>query len=201
MTDARRGELEVRPVTPDRWDDLVDLFTRPGPRGGKTEANACWCMFWRLEAGEFERKRGTGERRGAGNRKAMRSLVEAGREPGLLAYLDGVPVGWCSVAPRAEFIRLERSRSLRRVDDEPVWSIVCFYIHRAQQGSGLGKALLSAAVEYAAARGARIVEGYPVRPGDSDPYTGFQSMFEKAGFEMVREGGRRSIMRYRVPAA
>jgi GNAT superfamily N-acetyltransferase len=187
--------IEVLPVTPDRWADLEDLFERPGPRGGQPVSSGCWCMYWRLEGRRFDEFWGRGKERGAGNKAEMRSLVKQGREPGLLAYVDGMPAGWCSVAPREEFRRLERSRTLAPVDDQPVWSIVCFYIHARYKRRGIAQALLRAAVDHAVSRGATIVEGYPVRPGDSDPYTGFESMFRAAGFEPVREGGRRSIFR------
>ncbi len=190
--------IEIHPVTPDRWADLVELFERPGPRGGQPVSSGCWCMFWRLEGRRFDEFWGRGKDGGSGNKAEMRSLVEQGREPGLLAYVDGVPAGWCSIAPREEFARLERSRTLPRVDEAPVWSIVCFYIHGHYKGRGVAQALLRGAVDHAASKGATIVEGYPVRPGDADPYTGFESMFRAAGFQPVREGGRRSIFRLSV---
>jgi GNAT superfamily N-acetyltransferase len=79
-----------------------------------------------------------------------------------------------------------------------IWSIVCFYVHRAHRRSGVASALLDASVAYAASRGADIVEAYGCKPGDSDPYTGHASMFEDAGFVAVRERGRRTIMRRRL---
>lgn len=190
--------IEVKPVTPGRWADLVDLFERPGPRGGKPVSSGCWCMYWRLPNAQFTEFWGRGTKRGTGNRAAMKKIVAQGREPGLLAYVDGIPAGWVSVAPRAEFPRLESSRALKPVDDRPVWSIVCFYIHASYKRRGVATQLLRAAVEHAGRRGADTVEAYPVRPGDGDPYTGFRPMFEAAGFEMIREGDRRSIMRYSI---
>ncbi|MGH2795693.1 MAG: GNAT family N-acetyltransferase [Actinomycetota bacterium] len=184
--------LEIRPVTPDRWDDLVTLF---GPRGAVA---GCWCMWWRLSAKEWESKAYEG------NRRSMRSIVAAGERPGLLAYRDDVPVGWVSVAPREQFQRIERSRVLGPVDDAEVWSVVCFYIHRKERGSGVGSALLDAAVAEAGERGATIVEGYPVDPrggktSNGSAFTGLESMFRAAGFEEVeRRSAGRPIMRKRV---
>lgn len=198
---TEQSELEIRPVTRERWADMVDLFARPGPRGGRTPSSDCWCVFWRTDRRTFEEGTGRGATRGRGNRAAMQRIVAEGREPGLLAYLDGRPVGWVSVAPRSEFPRIEQSRSLRPVDDRPVWSIVCFYIHRAHQRSGIGAALLRAAVEHAAARGATTLEAYGSRPSDSDPFTGLESMFLAAGFAKVRQGGRRSILRRELGGA
>lgn len=189
--------LEVRPVTPDRWDDLVKLFGLD--RGAYS---GCWCMWWRQRAKEYERDRG------AANGEAMRSIVEDGREPGLLAYRDDRPVGWVSVAPREEFGRLDRSRVLARVDDEEVWSIVCFYIDRRDRRSGVGTTLLGAAVRRASERGARWVEAYPVdleattvRKASAELFTGTLAMFEEAGFEEVaRRSPTRPVVRRRVGA-
>jgi len=142
--------------------------------------------------------------KGEGNRLAMKALVESGRVPGILAYSGGVPVGWCSVSPREEFGALARSRVLRPVDDAPVWSVVCFFVGKAHRRRGLTVALLRAAVDYAAAHGAAIVEGYPTEPKKADApavflYTGTVSAFRKAGFvEVARRSTSRPIMRYIV---
>lgn len=187
--------LEIRPLTPERWGDLVTLFGERGAVAG------CWCMWWRQTGSEF------GRSSGASNRRAFKALVDDGRVPGLLAYRDGRPVGWCSVAPREEFGRLRRSPTLRPVDDRPVWSVVCFFIDRHHRRQGVGEALLRAAVDHAAERGARIVEGYPVVPGggrvpSGSAYTGVVSMFRGAGFsEVARRSGARQIMRRVVSPA
>lgn len=184
--------LSIRPVTPDRWDDLVTLF---GPRGAVA---GCWCMWWRLSAKEW------GSKAYEGNRRSMKKIVDAGERPGLLAFRDGEPVGWVSVAPREQFPRIERSRVLGPVDDAKVWSVVCFFIHRNERGSGVGSALLDAAVEEAAKRGATIVEGYPVDPrgrktSNGSAFTGLEAMFRAAGFEEVeRRSAGRPIMRKTV---
>jgi GNAT superfamily N-acetyltransferase len=158
-------------------------------------------MWFRVTQAEFSR----GARdRGRKNRRAMRSLVREGKVPGLLAYLDGRPVGWVSVAPREEFGRIERSPSTRPVDDRPAWSIVCFYIDRHHRGEGVASALLEGAVEHARRQGARIVEGYPIDPKEgrvpnAEGYYGLVSMFERAGFtEAARRSRRRPVMRRHV---
>ena len=188
--------IEVLPATAERWPDLVDLFQRPGPRGGQPVTTACWCMAWRRPADTFRAGwGGRGESRGAGNRAEFQALVDGGAVPGVLAYDDGQAIGWCSIAPREEFIRLETSKALPRIDDRPVWSVVCFYVDWRRKGQGLGQRLLAGAVDYASSRGAELVEGYASKPGDKDPFTGFESMFERAGFVKVRDGGRRSTWR------
>jgi GNAT superfamily N-acetyltransferase len=181
-------DLEFRPVTPERWPDLESLFGENGACDG------CWCMWWRLTRSEFAKQKGQG------NKAALKRIVEAGEVPGLLAYADGQPVGWCSVAPRETFAALERSRTLARIDEEPVWSVVCFFVARSFRGKGLMPKLLRAAVDYARARGAKIVEGYPVEPvgrlSAASAYTGLASTFRQAGFvEMLRRSETRPIMR------
>lgn len=144
------------------------------------------------------------QQKGAGNRRAFKRIVEAGEAPGLLAYRDGEPVGWCALAPREAYPRLERSRILKRVDTEPVWSVVCFFVARPFRRRGVTVQLLKAAVAYAKAHGARIVEGYPVEPKRTrmpDPfvYTGLAPAFRRAGFvEVLRRSQTRPIMRYVV---
>lgn len=134
----------------------------------------------------------------------MKKLVEAGEVPGLLAYADDQPVGWCAVAPREAYPVLENSRTLRRVDDKPVWSVVCFFVARRFRGKGVARELLRAAVDYGKRKGAKIVEGYPVEPKkermpDVFAWTGFASVFRKIGFvEVARRSPTRPMMRYFV---
>jgi GNAT superfamily N-acetyltransferase len=184
--------LTFEPLTPDRWDDFETLF---GPRGA---CGGCWCMFWLVSGGEYTRQTGQG------NKLAMQGIVLSGRQPGILAYAGGKPVGWCALAPRSTYKRLENSRILKPLDDQPVWSVVCFFVGKPFRRQGLTVELLKAAVEYAAAHGARILEGYPVEPKagkapDTFVYTGLTSAFRQAGFvEEARRSETRPIMRYYI---
>jgi GNAT superfamily N-acetyltransferase len=183
--------LEVHPVTPERWGDLADLAGERGFTSG------CWCMWWRVTSKEFD------ERHGAGLRRDLQRLVDAGPAPGLLAYVDGVPAGWVAVAPRDEYPRLDRSPKLRRLDDRPVWSITCFTIDRRHRRRGVAAVLLDAAVDFAQERGAEVVEAYPIDPAgakrsSAELYTGTLAMFERAGFEEVARRGGRPIVRRAV---
>jgi GNAT superfamily N-acetyltransferase len=179
--------LEVHPVTPERWPHMAELFERRGPRGGhrNVPAYGCWCMYWRdrtLEHGEPKKR-------------AMEALVRAGREPGLLAYEDGTPLGWISIAPRQEHGALLRSPQYRPVDgDEAVWSIVCFTVDKTARSRGVPSELLGAAVEHAFARGARAVEAYPHLSNRGD-YMGHVDLFLAHGFELVRETSKRAVVR------
>lgn len=185
-------DIEIAPLTPDRWPDFEAVM---GPRGG---AGGCWCMLWRLKKRDFDALKGDG------NRDAMRNVVEDGPPPGLLAYDGGACVGWISVAPRSAFPRLETSRVMQPVDDTPVWSVSCFLIAKGHRRRGVGVALLEAACGFARAHGATVVEGYPVAPGkdgypDTYAWTGYDSVFRRAGFaEVARRSATRPIMRRSV---
>jgi len=179
---------EIHALTPDRWRDFVTLFGRNGACAG------CWCMWWRLPRAQWLKQKG------AGNRTAIRRIVQAGDTPGLLAYADGLPVGWCALSPREAYPRLATSRTSKPIDNQPVWSITCFFVARPFRRRGITIKLLKAAVTFARRHGARIVEGYPVEPKKDQPdvfvYTGLASAFRQAGFEEVtRRSPTRPIMR------
>lgn len=184
-----QDDMEYYPLTTDRWPDLETVL-------GKHGAGGCWCMWWRSTRREFT------ERGGEGNKQAMKAIVESGQVPGILAYYQGKPVGWCSVAPRDQFDSLNRSPVLKRLDDLPVWSIVCFFIHREWRGKGVAKALIRAAVEYACEQGAQVVEAYPSIPRKepllpSSSYMGTPEMYKQAGFtECAQPSQAKMIMRF-----
>ncbi len=158
-------------------------------------------MYFRQTGREF------GLKAGAANRRALHRIVASGAPTGVLAYVGGEPAGWCAVAPREDFSRLARSRVLEPVDDTPVWSVTCFFVGSRFRRHGLNARLLKAAVEYAAKRGANLVEGYPVEPRtdrlpDLFGYHGIASTFRAAGFrEVMRRSPTRPIMRRAVRAA
>ena len=124
--DQPAQQLGFHPVTPDRWDDLVRLFAGHGNPG------YCWCMSWRLSSTEFRKLDS------AGRQGALSDMVLAGTPVGILGYLDSAPVGWCSVAPRETYARLERSRTIPRLDQRNTWSLVCFYLDRRVMRYELG---------------------------------------------------------------
>jgi GNAT superfamily N-acetyltransferase len=149
-------------------------------------------MRWRLTSGEYQRS--TKESRVA----ALADLVCRNVPVGVLAYQDGEPVGWCSIAPREMYASLERYRALSRIDDMPVWSVVCFFVDRLVRRQGVTLGLLRATVNYARSRGATIVEGYPVEPGARlYTYMGSPATFHAAGFRDVTPPSQaRQVWRY-----
>ena len=130
----------------------------------------------------------------------MRGLCESAPGPGVLAYVDGQVAGWCSVAPKFTYRALVNSRTIPHLDDEGVWSVVCFVVRPGFRRRGLMHHLLDGAVGHARTMGTAAIEGYPVDPdGDrvdqTSGYVGTVQLFEAHGFERVcqttgRRGGR-----------
>lgn len=168
---------ETHPVTPDRFDDFADVVNR------SRRPTHCWCLSHRLSAREID-ELGDGSRE-----QAMRRLCEREHPPGVVAYRDGEPVGWCNIGPRSEITRLATSRLIRPVDEVPVWSIVCVIVRSGRRRQGVTRPLIEGAVGYAASHGAPAVEAYPVDPpGRMDltmAFVGTRSMFARADFEVV----------------
>lgn len=182
MTDR----IEVRPVTADRLADLTEFAGNNGSFG------YCSCMKWRLTSTEFKNSDK------ADRARRLTELVEHGEPVGLLGYLDGTPIGWCSIAPREQLAGLERYRKLPRIDELPVWAVVCFYVHRSARGQGVQQALLRAAVDHARSQHAVAVEGYPPPPSSTlYRYMGSIEVFRSVGFQDVTPAGQqRPVLRY-----
>lgn len=194
MQGANAAPVVVRPVDDAMWPDVERLLDARGSVRG------CWCMFFRQTP--QQRRTEWGE----GNRQALCQLVRDGTEPGLVAYRDEEPVGWVSIAPREQYSRLDRSPISKRVDDEPVWALVCLYVPRRHRGTGVARAMVRAAVDYAERREARHVEAYPMDDtlgpvGADAAYHGLVSLLESEGFvEVARRRSNRPVLRRRVSA-
>ncbi len=187
-------KLTVVPLTPDRWPDLEAIFNAKGC----SIARGCWCMAYRLSGSRESLP--SGMTRAQANRSALKALVDAGNPPGLIGYRGNVPVGWVSIGPREDYARLERSPVMKPVDDQPVWSVICFVVPPAYRGQGVAQALLKGAVAYAKKQGATLVEAYPVdKPGrssDDSMWFGAKSMYDNAGFqEVARRKPHRPVVR------
>ena len=183
--------LTVRPLTPDLWPALEDLF---GTHGACT---GCWCMYWRI--GSAYRKRAP-----AKNKAAFREVVKRGPPPGLLAFDGDLAVGWCQLTPRDALPWLDRAWRLERVDAVPVWSLSCFYVRKGYRRRGVTSALIAAALKAAKRAKAPALEAYPLdaEKTPSASGTGFASTFERAGFKTVgRHVPPRPIMRHDLKAS
>jgi hypothetical protein len=184
-------EPQTFPLTNKRWDDFEQLF---GPRGA---CAGCWCMYWKIRRKDFSAGKGDN------NRLAQKEYVASGKIPGLIVYVEGIPAGWVAVESRENFPVLNNSRILKPVDENPVWSIACFFIARNFRNKGLTVCLIRAATKHVEKEGGKIVEAYPVDPlqsGTMPPvfvYTGLFSAFKQAGFmEVARRSERRPVMRF-----
>jgi GNAT superfamily N-acetyltransferase len=179
-------ELQVRPLTPDLWPAIEDLFE------SGTACKRCWCMYWRI--GSAYRKRAPEV-----NKAAFRGIVHEGPPPGLLAFDGDTVVGWCQLSSRNSLPWLDRTPHLKPVDDLPVWCISCFYVRKGYRKQGITSALIREALNVARRAGAPALEAYPL-DGDLTPsasFTGFASTFLKLGFKPVaRRAPPRPIMRH-----
>jgi GNAT superfamily N-acetyltransferase len=181
----------TRPLTPETWADLEQLFGLPGG----SIVRGCWCMYYR-KTGQVS----VSAAAGVTNKEKLCSLVDAGVVPGLVGYVDGQPAGWVSLGPREDYLKLRRSSVMKQVDDAEVWSVVCFYVAKPWRGQGLQHRLLAAALDHARGHGVRLLEAYPVdkeeRSHDDFMFFGSRSLYEKAGFrEVVRRSPTRVVMR------
>lgn len=173
--------IEVHPATVDRFDDVIAVLAPANP-----DVPTCWCLSYRVPNAEYRILRGT-------DRPArLRRYAEEGTPPGVVAYVDGEPAGWCSVSPRSSHHRLMHSRTIPTIDDVPVWSVICFVIRAPFRRQGVSHELLRGAIDYARSRGAPMLEAYPVDPGSerissSLAYVGTTSVFESAGFTRITE--------------
>jgi GNAT superfamily N-acetyltransferase len=189
--------LTALPLTSDRWPDLEAIFNAKGC----SMARGCWCMYYR-RSGSVGRGL-PGVEIAQMNRADLKALVDAGPPPGLIGYRGGTPVGWVSLGPREGYARMQRSPVMRPVDDQPVWSIVCFVVPSPYRGQGVARALLAGAIAFAKRQGATLLEAYPVdkpaRGHDDFMWFGALSMYRAAGFkEIARRKPTRPVVRLRL---
>jgi ribosomal protein S18 acetylase RimI-like enzyme len=177
--------ITVRPLTPDTWDALAALFREGG------DPRWCWCQFWRMRAKDMSGAKVPELQ------ARLRAQAESDEPPGLVAFDDQLDpdraVGWVSLGPRETFEKVVYSAVIPKIDDRPVWSIVCFAVSSSARGRGIAHALLEGAIDFARVQGADALEAYPVRLEDGEPvhpnaaFTGTLPMFQSLGFEVVAE--------------
>lgn len=187
----------VHPLTPDRWDDLESIFNAKGC----SIASGCWCMYYRRSGKSADLH--AGETQSARNRNDLRALAVLDPPPGLIGYQDGTPIGWISLGPREDFTKLAKSPVMKPVDEQTVWSIVCFVVPSEYRKQGVARALLAGAVEYARKRGVRLLEAYPVDKAEPSAgeslWFGSKAMYDDAGFEEVaRRKPARPVVRLKL---
>lgn len=184
-------QLTFEPLSKDNWPKFVQLFGERGACGN------CWCMYYRLKRQDYQEGK-----HNDGNKNAIKALVWDQQPTGILGFYDGQPIAWCAFAPREDYLKLENSRVHKRIDDQPVWSITCFFIDKNFRKLGVSVELLKGVIIYAAKEGIKIIEAYPTIPTkdklpDSFAWIGFYKSFERAGFKIVDQTSQnRPMVRY-----
>jgi GNAT superfamily N-acetyltransferase len=181
-------QLTFEPLTKDNWGKFLQLF------GNKGACGNCWCMYYRLKKQDYQEGK-----QEDGNKNAMKEIVWDNRPAGILGFYDGQPIAWCAFAPREDFLKLEKSRVHKRIDDQPVWSIPCFFIDKAFRRHGVSVELLKGVINYARKEGIKIIEAYPTTPTqeklpDSFAWIGLYKSFERAGFTIVDQTSKNRPM-------
>jgi GNAT superfamily N-acetyltransferase len=187
------NKLTYKPLSRNNWNKFVDLFGERGACGN------CWCMSFRLKNSEYQKGKVNNI-----NKNRMKKLVWNNAPTGLLAFYNDKAIGWCALAPRKDFVRLEYSRVHKRIDDKPVWSIPCFFIDKRYRLHGISVEMLRAVIIYAKKKKIKILEAYPAIPTqeklpDAFLWVGLFTSFQKAGFKVVdRTSQNRPMVRYYV---
>ena len=192
--------ITIEPATADRFDDAQHALTGGG------DGASCQCQWWTITNAEWQQT-STDQRR-----ELLRDEMSAGPPPALIAYVDGEAAGWIRVGPRTRQARLPRTREFTTHSEQPweddsVWAVTCFVVRREHRGEGLNARLLDAAVDFARAHGARVIEAYPLDPArggkksSNQLYRGTVSTFEDAGFrEVARPKPDRAIVALELKA-
>jgi GNAT superfamily N-acetyltransferase len=187
------SKLTFEPLSKENWNKFVRLF------GVKGACGNCWCMSFRLKKVDFNEGKSND-----GNKIAMKNIVWANKPSGLLGLYEEDPIAWCAFAPREDFIKLENSRVHKRIDNNSVWSIPCFFIDKNYRRQGVSVELLKGVVKYAQKKGIKIIEAYPTIPTqeklpDAFAWIGLYKSFEQAGFKIVdRTSKSRPMVRYYI---
>jgi GNAT superfamily N-acetyltransferase len=184
-------KIFYEPLTKANWHKFVELF------GSKGACGNCWCMYYRLSNTDFREGKADDC-----NKRAIKEIVWSDKPVGILAIYEQKAIAWCAFAPREDFIRLEKSRVHKRIDNEAVWSIPCFFVEKSFRNSGVSSALLKGVIGYAKNNGIKTIEAYPAIPTqdklpDAFAWIGLYTSFERAGFEIVdRKSKNRPMVRY-----
>jgi len=199
MSEGTAPDLTIVPANEASWEDLQAVF------GARGDASRCHCQRYKMLPGESWASVGSDELAFRQRRQTDCGYPESTTTSGLVAYLDGEPVGWCAVEPRTTYPRLLRNvrvpwdgRSEDKADDS-VWAVTCFVTRTGFRRRGIATALARSAVDFARQRGARALEGYPMTRKDVllvELHVGTRAMFAAAGFtEVSRPTLRRVVMR------
>ncbi len=191
--------LVVVPANEASWDDLLIVL---GERG---QASRCQCQRYKLQPSESFASSPTEDRSDRLRQQTACGHPDSDTTSGLVAYLDGEPVGWCAVEPRTAYPGLLRNSRVPWADraedktDDSVWAVTCLLTRAGFRRRGVSRALARAAVVFARERGARALEGYPITTTNvitEELHVGTESVFANAGLtEVSRPSPRRTVRR------
>src|SRR3989442_15907863 len=119
---GRTFEIEVRELTPELLQDYLRFFDQAFP--DFPQWADCYCGFYDTPGNDWDATSGPE------HRAARSALISAGKAQGLLAYIDGRPVGWCNAQPRASFVNM-RSYTCKDEITASTFSlsVACFSVH------------------------------------------------------------------------
>ena len=189
-------EIEVRELRPELLQDYLEFFDQAF--SDFPHWADCYCGFYDTPGDYWDATSN------AEHRAARLALISAGKAQGLLAYIDGRPVGWCNAQPRANFVNMRSYRVALTDPGEPVGSIMCFLVSPENRGKGVCRALLNAAVNKFRRDGLQVAEGYPTTdpskrsweiPWAEENYKGPLNVYLKNGFKIHRQLERFAIVR------
>jgi len=196
---AGEPAISVVPANEASWEDLQTVF------GARGQAARCQCQRYKLRPRESFAAFPAEERADRLRRQTDCGHRESDMTSGLVAYLDGEPVGWCAVEPRTAYTGLLRNNRVpwagRAEDktDDSIWAVTCFVTRAGFRKRGVSRALARAAVDFARERGAHAIEGYPMTTKNvilEELHVGTEGVFADAGFtEIGRPSKRRAVMR------
>jgi GNAT superfamily N-acetyltransferase len=184
--------IEVKILNSNLIGDIEELF------GCDKVTEGCWCMWFIIRVKDYH------DNGSEGNHKLFINMVHDTKDPmGLLAYIDGKPVGWCAIGPRKRYIRAINTPTFKGRDpdeDATVWMIPCLYVRPDKRNKGVSRTLIERAIELANENEAKAVESFPIsgakKRSGGDTQVGVESLFASCGFLVIRKPtNNRVVMR------
>ena len=189
------SEISIKSLTSTLLEDYLRFFDHDAFRDNPDWAS-CYCAFFQHRGTDEEWESSTAQE----NRALVKERAETGHLHGYLAYVDGRVAGWCQAAPSRSIPSLHRTGCPIPSDGDQVGAIVCFVVAPAHRRTGVARMLLQAAIKGLAESGMTFAEAYPVKDSQNTAanFPGPLGLYVTEGFDIVREVGKRAIVRKRL---